>query len=162
MKRSLLAFLLLAATVAAAPLSAQTGDDDSAVRTAVTALFDAMRAGDAEGVRAAFAPDARLQSAAARPDGEAVLRSEEVERFAAAVGAPRDQVWDERIDAWEVRVDGPLAVATTDYSFYVDDTFSHCGINAIQLLKTADGWKIFQLTDTRRRTGCPGQEPAAP
>ncbi len=96
-----------------------------------------------------------------RADGQAVLRVEQVENFAAAVGAPRDQVWDERIDRWEVRLDGPLAVVTTDYSFYAGDTFTHCGINAFQLLRTAEGWKIFQLVDTRRRTGCPSQPAAA-
>jgi ketosteroid isomerase-like protein len=160
MKLALPALLVLA-TLAAQPLRAQA-DEEAAARAAVTALFDAMRAGSAEGVRAAFTPDARLQSAGMRPDGQAVLRSEQVENFATAVGAPRDEVWDERIDAWDVRVDGPLAVVTTDYSFYAGDRFSHCGINAFQLLRTADGWKIFQLVDTRRRTGCPVDAAAAP
>lgn len=160
MKRTLAALLLLAATAAAAePLRAQEGEE-AAVRAAVTALFDAMRAGDADGIRNAFTPEARLQTAGVARDGQVVLRTEEVEAFATAVGAPRSEVWDERIDAWQVRVDGPLAVVTTDYSFYAGDTFSHCGINAFQLLETAEGWKIFQITDTRRRTGCAGQAPA--
>jgi hypothetical protein len=154
MRRALPLLLVLLPLVAPRPASAQA-DDEGAVRAAVTALFDAMRAGDADGIRAAFTPEARLQTAARGGDGEAVLRSETVEAFATAVGAPRDQVWDERIDAWAVRVDGPLAVVTTDYSFYAGDTFSHCGINAFQLLRTAAGWRIFQITDTRRRTGCP-------
>jgi hypothetical protein len=156
MKRTLAALLLLASTAAAEPLRAQNGEE-AAVRAAVTALFDAMRAGDADGIRAAFTPEARLQTAAVGRDGQVALRTEQIESFATAVGAPRDEVWDERIDAWEVRVDGPLAVVTTDYSFYVGTAFSHCGINAFQLLRTAEGWKIFQITDTRRRTGCPGQ-----
>jgi hypothetical protein len=159
MKRTLAALLLLGAAVPAQPLRAQDGDD-AAVRAAVTALFDAMRAGDADGVRAAFTPEARRQTAAVGRDGEVALRTEQIESFATAVGTPRDEVWDERIDAWEVRLDGPLAVVTTDYSFYVGATFSHCGINAFQLLRTGERWKIFQITDTRRRTGCPGQ-PAA-
>ncbi|TAK42505.1 MAG: hypothetical protein EPO28_07185 [Saprospiraceae bacterium] len=32
---------------------------------------------------------------------------------------------------------------------------SHCGVNAIQLFKSAEGgWKIIHITDTRRREGC--------
>ena len=32
--------------------------------------------------------------------------------------------------------------------------FSHCGVDAFQLVKTAAGWKIFQLSDTRRKEKC--------
>jgi hypothetical protein len=148
--------VLVTITAVAAPIAAQDTSEDASARASVTALFDAMRSGSADGVRAAFAPGARLQTVMIGPDGVAILRDEEVEAFAVAVGTPREQVWDERIDAWHVRVDGPLAVVTTDYSFYVDDRFSHCGINAIQLLRAADGWRIFQLVDTRRRAGCAG------
>jgi hypothetical protein len=56
-----------------------------------------------------------------------------------------------------VRIDGPLAVVTVDYSFYAGQQFSHCGIDAFQLFRGPAGWKIFQLTDTRRRTGCGAQ-----
>jgi hypothetical protein len=40
------------------------------------------------------------------------------------------------------------------YAFFLGDRFSHCGIDAFQLHQTADGWKIFQLTDTQRSEGC--------
>lgn len=159
MKRLLSALLLLAATLAAAPLRAQA-DDEAAVRAAITALFDAMRARDGDAVRRAFTADARLQTVAGRPDGTVELRAEQVENFASVVAAPSDQVWDERIDEWHVRVDGALAVATTDYSFFLGERFSHCGINVFQLLRTAEGWKIFQLVDTRRRAGCAAAAPA--
>jgi hypothetical protein len=41
-----------------------------------------------------------------------------------------------------------------NYAFFAGDTFSHCGVNAFQLFKGADGWKIFHIADTRRREGC--------
>jgi hypothetical protein len=159
MNRAALPLLLAAALAAGTPLHAQT-DDEAAVRAVVVGLFDAMRAGDGDGVRARFTSDGRLQTAAPVPEGGAVLRETPVERFAASVESPRDEVWDERVDAWEVRVDGPLASVVTDYSFFVGERFSHCGINAFQLLRTAEGWKIFQLTDTRRRAGCAAAEGA--
>lgn len=160
MKRVPTTLLLLAATLAAAPLRAQA-DDEADVRAAITALFDAMRTRDGDAVRRAFTDDARLQTVAGRPDGTVELRTDAVENFATAVAAPSDQVWDERIDQWHIRVDGALAVATTDYSFFLGERFSHCGINAFQLLRTAEGWKIFQLVDTRRRAGCAAAEPAS-
>jgi ketosteroid isomerase-like protein len=152
MNRLALPMLLLLLAAVPSRLVAQS-EDEGQLREAVTALLDAMRAGDADGVREAFMADARLQTVTTGVNG-AGLRDEEVEDFARAVGAPREQVWNERIDAWHIRVDGDLAVVTTDYSFFVDDRFTHCGMNAFLMLRTSEGWKIFQLVDTRRRTGC--------
>lgn len=160
MKRILVIALALAA-LAPAQARAQAAAEDS-VRAVIVRLFDGMRAGDSAAVRSVFVPGARLQTAAVRQDGTPVLRQDSVEAFVQAVGAPHEVVWDERVDAWHVRVDGPLAVATTDYSFYAGTQFSHCGINAFQLFRGPEGWKIFQLTDTRRRTGCGAQTGTTP
>jgi hypothetical protein len=154
--------LLLAMTlVAAAPASAQQ-DDEAAVRAVITRLFDGMRAGNGAVFAEVFTPDARLQTAGVGRDGAPVLGSMPLDAFAAMVSQPRDFVLDERITAWDVRIDGPLAVVTVDYSFYAGERFSHCGIDAFQLFKAADGWKIFQLTDTRRTTGCPAPNESRP
>ena len=40
------------------------------------------------------------------------------------------------------------------FAFYLDDKFSHCGVDAFQLFKGNTGWEIFQLTDTRKKEGC--------
>jgi hypothetical protein len=161
MKRILIALLLSLPIFAASPATAQS-EDEAAVRAVVVLLFDGMRAGDGSVFRQVFTADARLQTAAVRRDGTTALTSMVVDSFAAMVSQPRDFVLDERIDAWDVRVDGPLAVVTVDYSFYAGTRFSHCGIDAFQLFKAADGWKIFQLTDTRRTTGCPPQTESRP
>ena len=154
MKRILALLLLSMPFIAPAPAAAQP-DDEAAVRAVITRLFDGMRAGHGAVFAEVFTPDARLQTAAVRRDGTPMLGSMPVDSFAAMVSQPRDFVLDERITAWDVRIDGPLAVVTVDYSFYVGERFSHCGIDAFQLFKAADGWRIFQLTDTRRTTGCP-------
>lgn len=161
MKRLLIAILLSLPVFVAAPATAQS-EDEAAVRAVVTRLFDGMRAGDGSVFAQVFTPDARLQTAAVRRDGTPMLGSMAVDSFAAMVSQPRDIVLDERIDAWDVRIDGPLAIVTVDYSFYAGPRFSHCGIDAFQLFKSAEGWKIFQLTDTRRTTGCPPQTESRP
>jgi hypothetical protein len=43
----------------------------------------------------------------------------------------------------------------TEYDFHLGTNFSHCGIDAFQLLKTSAGWKIVALSDTAQREGCP-------
>lgn len=157
MLRPLLAALLLAA--GAAPLAAQTAQEQE-VRAVIDRLFDGMRAADSAAVRAVFHPDARLQTTAVR-DGQPVLRTDSLARFLRAVGTPRTEVWDERIANVEIRADGELASAWMDYAFYVDDRFSHCGVNALQFARTPAGWQIIQIADTRRRE-CPRMQAALP
>lgn len=160
MKRILIAVFALAA-LGPIDLHAQATAEDS-VRAVVTGLFDAMRTRDSAAVRASFAPGARLQTAGARQDGTPVLREDSVNTFVRAVGAPSDVTWDEQLDAVHVRIDGPLAVVTADYTFFAGPRLSHCGIDAFQLFRGPEGWKIFQLTDTRRRTGCRAEIGSSP
>ena len=151
LNRLLMAGLLLC--VAAHPLAAQTPVEVE-VRGVIDHLFDGMRAGDSAVVRSTMHPEARLVTTAIR-DGAPALRVESIDDFIRAVGTPHDAVWDERISAVEVRVDEPLATAWMDYRFYAGERFSHCGVNAFQLFRAADGWKIIQITDTRRAS-CDG------
>lgn len=160
MKRILIAVFALAA-LGPVELRAQATAEDS-VRAVVVRLFDAMRTRDSAAVRSVFVPDARLQTALVRQDGTPELRADSVGVFVRAVGAPSDVVWDEQLDAVHVRIDGPLAVVTADYTFFAGPRLSHCGIDAFQLFRGPEGWKIFQLTDTRRRTGCRAEIGSSP
>ena len=63
------------------------------------------------------------------------------------------EVWANAFDP-EVRIDGGLATVWAEYTFRVNDTISHCGVDAFQLVRTGDGWKILFVSDTRRTTGC--------
>jgi ketosteroid isomerase-like protein len=128
-------------------------DPDSAVVAPIHALFDAMRAGDADALLATFHPDATLRSTQARPDQEPAVSQTPIADFAASV-ASATATLDESLDAVHLRVDGPLATAWTPYRFYVDGQFSHCGVNAFTLVETDTGWKILHVVDTRRREGC--------
>jgi len=138
----------------AAPAPAPTAAADrAAVMGVVRALFDAMRAGDSAAVRAQFHPRAQLASAGMR-QGAPVFRIDSLESFVRAVGTPHAEVWDEKIRNEVVHVDGPLAVVWVDYAFFAGTKFSHCGVDAFQLARTAGGWRIVALADTRKSEGC--------
>jgi hypothetical protein len=85
----------------------------------------------------------------------AVFQLDTVDAFVRAVGTPHAVVWDERIRKTRVELDGPLASVWAEYSFYAGEKFSHCGIDAFQLARDGEAWRIVALTDTRRRDGCP-------
>jgi ketosteroid isomerase-like protein len=151
-------FLFLLCCLPAA-LLAQSPEEREAVRAPIQQLFDGMRAADSSMVRQAFHPDAHLLTIREQADGQAVLETESLAQFLQAVARPREQVLDERIWSYDIRIDGPLATAWTEYSFFLGAQLSHCGVNAFQLLHTPQGWKIFQVTDTRRREGCQAAAP---
>ena len=71
-----------------------------------------------------------------------------------SIATPRPELRDERTRNEIVHIDGTLATVWAEYSFYVGPTLSHCGVDAFQLAKDADGWKIISIADTRRRAGC--------
>jgi hypothetical protein len=145
--------VLALALVGAAAQPAPAQSAEAEVHGVVQRLFDGMRAGDSTVVRSVFHPDARLVSVGVR-NGAPMMRSEAIDDFVRAVGSPQDRVWDERIWDVEVRSDGNLATAWMQYAFYLGDTFSHCGVNAFQFFRDTAGWRVIQITDTRRREGC--------
>ena len=164
MLRRLLALALLvlpaalhaqAAPAAPAAQAASPADDRAAVLAVVKALFDGMRTGDSAAVRAVFHPQVQLTTMVTQ-NGAPVVEFGALDKFLAAVGAPHPVVWDERTHGEEVRIDGTLAQVWTKYDFFAGDKFSHCGVDAFTLARTADGWRIVALGDTRRRTGCRG------
>ena len=127
--------------------------DVAGARAAVEQVFEGMRTADSERVRAVFAADARfamLQSG----DGPTPVRVQSVEGWISAIGESGG-TWDEQIYDLDVRVDGNMASVWAPYTFYLDGNISHCGINSIELLHDGTGWKVTQISDTRRRTDCP-------
>ncbi|HEY0038310.1 MAG TPA: DUF4440 domain-containing protein [Longimicrobium sp.] len=156
----LLAVLLLAAAFAAPARAQAAAGPEAEVRAVIDRMFDAMRRGDGAALGALFHPTARLQSVGvSRQTNEPVLRTDSMAAFVRAVGTPHEAVWDERISDVQIKVDGNFATAWMNYSFYTvtngTDQLSHCGINAFQFFRGTDGWKVIQITDTRRRENCP-------
>ena len=135
-------------------LPAQTGPEETAVIAVIKRMFDGMRAGDSTLLRPLFHPKARMQTTLFDASGQPRLQEGDANRFITAVGTPHDEVWDERIWSYDVRVDQNLATAWTEYTFYRGQQMSHCWVNAFHLFKDKDGWKIIQVTDTRRKEGC--------
>lgn len=139
------------------PPEPEMTEGEAAVVAVVESLFEAMRTNDGEMAARVFHPEARMGRRT--EDGDITFASPD--GFVAAVGRDKEQVWDEPIWDWVVNVDGRLAQMWTKYAFYLDDTFSHCGVDALELYLTADGWKVTQLVDTRREEDCwypPGRE----
>jgi hypothetical protein len=144
--------MVLALALAGCGAEAAVAQDDGEVRAAVDRIFDGMRAADADMVRSGFADDVRF----ARPQegGQAPIAFSTLDGFLTAVAGSEGR-WDEQIYDVEVRVDGPMASVWAPFTFYLDGAISHCGVNSMELLREPDGWKVTQISDTRRTEGCP-------
>ena len=135
---------------------AQVDDpNNKLVLAPVNNLFDAMREGDSLKLRSSFHNDVRMYTSFISNEGQVILEEGSLIEFLLAVGTPHENVWDEKIWNVSVRIDDNIAHVWCDYGFYVDDKFSHCGVDAFQLVKTnGKEWQIINLIDTRKRVDC--------
>lgn len=130
-------------------------DDKQAISTVIKTLFDGMYEGDSSKVHSVFDESATMATVMRSKTGEPVLRRESsMKGMLQAIGTPRKEKMTEEFWNTNIQIDGDFAQAWCDYAFYIDHTFSHCGVDAFHLRKTKSGWKIFHLADTRRKEGC--------
>lgn len=154
MKRIIFPILLLTAIFYSATLSSQS-KDEIAVRSVIDKLFEGMKMGDSASVSGLFHEEVRMMTSFENSSGESVLKEGSLKTFLSAIGTPHPEVWNEKIWNTEVRIDDNLAQVWTDYAFFVDDRFSHCGVDAFQLIRESNGtWRIIHLIDTRRKEPC--------
>lgn len=133
-----------------------SGQDEglSTPEKTIESLFKAMYDGDSTLAKSVFAEDAILQSVYVDKEGNPSVKTGALDQFINAIGSPHDKVWDERISNLKVQIDANLAQAWMDYSFFIGDGFSHCGVNAMHMVKTNGEWKLLHIIDTRRKSDC--------
>lgn len=124
------------------------------VLAVVENVFVAMRTNDSTLLKSSFTENPTTYTVMKNKEGITDLVSGDFQRFADAIGRKKEQTWSEPIWNERIEIDGKLASVWTDYAFYVDDKFSHCGVDAFHLIKKDGRWKIFHLVDTRRTTDC--------
>ena len=144
--------LIIIVTISGTAFAQQSAADG--VKQAVNTMFDAMRKGDSTLLKSVFAKEMVLQSISTNKEGKAVISTDSANDFAKAIGTPHTAVYDERITFNDIKIDGDLASVWAPYKFYLGDKFSHCGVDVFSLMKTATGWKIIYIVDTRRKDNC--------
>lgn len=140
--------LLLSALALAMPAWAQSDEDD--VLRAVQRAFDAMAAHDGVALYEIFLPEAAIVGV--MPDGQRRgLRGDEfIQRSVSSQEKILERIWDAMVS-----VNSGVATLVAPYDFHRDGKFSHCGVDAVTLLKTSTGWRISHIFFTMVREGCP-------
>lgn len=128
--------------------------DEEQIEVLIRSLFEGMRTKNAGQVAAAFSEEALMQTVITKPEGNQVGSNAVADFVKRIATTPSETNLDERILDYQIKVDGAMASAWTPYRFYVNENFSHCGVNSFQLVKMANGWKIVYIIDTRRKEPC--------
>jgi uncharacterized protein (TIGR02246 family) len=147
LKNTLVALLITIGS----PLLLYAQNAETEVRQVITTLFDGMRNADSAAVAGVFSPDCTMQTIATDKAGKAVVKTEQVSRFASSIARQKPGVIDEQITVETIKIDGPLAIVWTPYRFIYNGNYSHGGVNMFCLVNLGGQWKIQYLIDTRRK-----------
>jgi len=131
-----------------------------AVLAAVQRFFDTMAERDAAGAAGVLVPSGRFFSARVA-EGKSVTRSFTNREYLDGLPRRKEDVL-ERIWEPEVRVRGRIASVWAPYDFWKDRAFSHCGVDAFDLVETPEGWKIAGGVYTVETEGCASSPLGAP
>ena len=115
----------------------QSSSDRDAVLKVVQAFFDTMTAKDIDGAREILVPQGRFHAMRTGAEPRSLSNEEYLAQLQASKQTMRERIWNP-----EVRVQGPIATMWAPYDFWIDGKFSHCGVDAFDLIKTDKGWKI--------------------
>lgn len=134
---------------------AQNASEEEQIKEVVETFFEGFHARDSVTMKSVFHEDPVVQTIGRTKEGDTKLINEELGKVLRGIVAiPLETEFKEVLHDYIIKFDGDMANAWTPYSFYVNEKFSHCGVNNFQLLKQKGEWKIIYLIDTRRREGC--------
>lgn len=127
--------------------------DSTEVVRISTALLAALSARDTAAVHAMLVPGAFLASVMDPANDQATVRFQTETQFLTAIGSAKERLL-ERL--WDPRVilHGSLAEVHAPYDFFVNGTFSHCGIDVFTLMRHRGTWRVASIMYTVQRTGC--------
>lgn len=136
---------------------AQKNQQEKAVKTTIENFFKGFHKGDTLLLKKTIRKGLIAQTTYTTAKGDKVLKTtpnayEVLLNFAKKV-KPTDN-YNEKIMSYKISIDGNLASVWTDYEFYNNQKFSHCGVNSFQLFNNNGNWEIIYLIDTRRRDAC--------
>ena len=126
--------------------------EKEAVMTTVQTFFSAMSARDTSLTRALFLPEGQYFSI--KEDSSHVsIRNTTRAEYVNSLASSSDH-WLEKMREPEVLIHDRVAILWTKYDFYRNGKWSHCGVDAFSLLKTAQGWKIVGFIYTVEHIDC--------
>jgi hypothetical protein len=121
------------------------------VKQVVVTFFKGFHAKDSITMKSVCAEKMILQSISETSKGNQLTNENPHSFYLSIATIPPTILFEERILNYSIQVDGAMAHVWTPYEFYVNNKFSHKGVNAFTLFKENEQWKIVYQIDTRRK-----------
>lgn len=155
MKKSILLVILITFVKVNAQGPNASEYDKQAVKDVVETFFDGFHKQDSIIMKSTLAEDVVLQTTARNKQGKTLFKTEKIEKLITSITSIPDSIsFEEKLTSFSIQVDRTMANAWVGYEFWLNDKFSHCGINSFQLINFDGEWKIIYLIDTRGKAGC--------
>ncbi|MGH7468634.1 MAG: nuclear transport factor 2 family protein [Longimicrobiales bacterium] len=145
--------LLLLTTLLASPGAARAQNERAQVMAAVEGFLKGMLARDTVAMAQYIDPATRMTLLRPGPSGVRVVVLTGAD-FLRAASNPNQPPLDEPIRNAVVHIDADLAHVWAEYQVRREGTVSHCGYDSFQLARLGGKWKILNVSDTFRQTGC--------
>jgi hypothetical protein len=130
-------------------------EDEKAVQKTIEDFFIGFHNQDATQIKNTVISDVILQTVSSDSTGNTLVKNEKFETFLKSITSiPKTTLFKEKIISYHIQIDGNMANAWTTYEFWLNNSFSHCGVNSFQLIKFEKKWKIIYVIDTRRKNDC--------
>lgn len=122
------------------------------VQKTIELFFEAFHQKDSTRMKSVCSDTIILQSISENPVKGNKLSNETAKEFYKSIASiPSNVKFQEKILSYTIQIDGPMAHVWAPYEFYLNEKFSHSGVNTFTLFKEKDSWKIIYLIDTRRK-----------
>lgn len=134
---------------------AQEPETHQELQETIETFFEGFHERDSLVMKSVTSEDVVMQTIGKDDTGEAVVHQEDFNKFLRSiVEIPLETSFREELHSFEFRIDEDMANVWTPYSLFMNETFSHCGVNSFQLMKKEGEWEIFYIVDSRRKEGC--------
>lgn len=141
----------LALTLFASTAVAQDGDEKKAVIKIAQQFFDTLEKGDSLAFSGLFLQEAFIHYVSEENDSVRIgSRSAFKTRFSP------DRIIKEKMKETgvNIQVHERIAMAWIPYDLWINDVYSHCGVDVFTLLQTKSGWKIASLSFSMEKNNC--------
>ncbi len=129
------------------PANCQTNEEN--IQKTILAFFDGFTKADTSIIFKSIDKKNFSLQTVLEKNGKTQIHNEQLIDFIEVITTPKKEKWIENIESFNIKIDGNFANAWCKYTFFVDTTFYHWGIDNFQLVKAGGRWKIFSIADTR-------------
>lgn len=152
---STLILFLLAIAVNAQGSNPSEEETQQKIKGVIETFFDGFHKQDSTIIKSTVADHVVLQTTGKNQEGKTLFKNEEFSEFLKSIVSIPDSIkFEEKLTSFSIQIDRTMANAWVGYEFWLNDTFSHCGIDSFQLVDFDGEWKIVYLIDTRGKEGC--------